>query len=139
MTVLSWQLDLEGLAATAGRCERFEAFFDSQSDGIPMTTTRLPADDGSLVYQQTMELAGVQNSIYMAFANVGPKAVFGIVFPTAESDDPGQSDAAANLYRTSSAVRSRASGRADGPVHVAAEKALRSGAPGCSVTRWSRR
>ena len=82
MTVLSWQLDLEGLAATAGRCERFEAFFDSQSDGIPMTTTRLPADDGSLMYQQTMELAGVQNSIYMAFANVGPKAVFGIVFPT---------------------------------------------------------
>ena len=82
MTALSWQLDLEGLAATAGRCERFEAFFDSQSDGIPMTTTRLPADDGSLMYQQTMELAGVQNSIYMAFANVGPKAVFGIVFPT---------------------------------------------------------
>ena len=99
MTVLSWQLDLEGLAATAGRCERFEAFFDPQSDGIPMTTTRLPADDGSLVYQQTMELAGVQNSIYMAFANVGPKAVFGIVFPTDESDDRGQSDAAANLYR----------------------------------------
>ena len=82
MTALSWQLDLEGLAATAGRCERFEAFFDSQSDGIPMTTTRLPADDGSLMYQQTMELVGVQNSIYMAFANVGPKAVFGIVFPT---------------------------------------------------------
>ena len=82
MTVLSWQLDLEGLAATASRCERFEAFFDSQSDGIPITTTRLPADDRSLMYQQTMELAGVQNSIYMAFANVGPKAVFGIVFPT---------------------------------------------------------
>ena len=82
MTVLSWRLDLEGLAATAGRCERFEAFFDSQSDGIPITTTRLPADDRSLVYQQTMELAGEQNSIYMAFANVGPKAVFGIVFPT---------------------------------------------------------
>jgi hypothetical protein len=82
MTVLSWQLDLEGLAATASRCERFEAFFDPQSNGIPITTTRLPADDGSLVYQQTMELAGAQNSIFMAFANVGPKAVFGIVFPT---------------------------------------------------------
>jgi len=82
MTVLSWQLDLEGLAATASRCERFEAFFDPQSHGIPITTTRLPADDGSLVYQQTMELAGTQNSIFMAFANVGPKAVFGIVFPT---------------------------------------------------------
>jgi hypothetical protein len=82
ITVLSWQLDLEGLAATASRCERFEAFFDPQSDGIPITTIRLPAGDGSLVYQQTMELAGSQNSIFMAFANVGPKAVFGIVFPT---------------------------------------------------------
>src|SRR6478672_9616885 len=82
MTVLSCQLAPEGLAATASRCERFEAFFDPQSHGIPITTTRLPADDGSLVYQQTMELAGTQNSIFMAFANVGPKAVFGIVFPT---------------------------------------------------------
>jgi hypothetical protein len=82
MTVLSWQLDLEKLDATASRCERFEAFFDPQSDGIPITTTRLPADDGALLYQQTMELAGAHNSIYMAFANVGPKALFGIVFPT---------------------------------------------------------
>ena len=82
LTVLSWQLDLEGLDATASRCERFEAFFDPQSDGIPITTIRLPADDGSLLYQQTMELAGAHNSIYMAFANVGPKALFGIVFPT---------------------------------------------------------
>ena len=47
-----------------------------------MTTTQLPADDGSLVYQQTMKLAGAQNSIYMAFANVGSMAVFGIVLPT---------------------------------------------------------
>lgn len=83
MTVLSWQLDLDGLAATATRCERFEAFFDAQSDGIPITTTRLPAGDGALMYQQTMELAGAENSsIYMAFANIGPRAVFGIVFPT---------------------------------------------------------
>jgi hypothetical protein len=88
MTVLSWRLDLDGLAATARRCERFEAFFDSQSAGIPMTTTRLPADDGSLVYQQTMDLAGLQNSIYMAFANVGPKAAFGIVFPTQDPTIP---------------------------------------------------
>ena len=106
MTVLSWQLDLEGLAATASRCERFEAFFDPQSHGIPITTTQLPADDGSLVYQQTMKLPGAQNSIYMAFANVGPMAVFGIVFPTENPDHPGQSDTAANLYRHRRPVRS---------------------------------
>ncbi len=85
MTVLSWQLDLERLAETARRCEQFEAFFDMHSDGIPITTTALPSNPGELVYRQTMELSGTQNSIYMAFANVGAKAVFGIVFPT---DDP---------------------------------------------------
>jgi hypothetical protein len=88
MTVLSWQLDLDGLAATARRCERFEAFFDSQSDGIPMTTTKLPSNPGELVYQQTMQLSGSQSSIYMAFANVGAKAVFGIVFPTEDPSIP---------------------------------------------------
>ncbi len=83
MTVLSWHLDLDALSAIATRCERFETFFDSSSPGIPMTTTRLPSADGKLVYQQTMTLTGADDSIFMAFANVGPKAVFGVVFPAA--------------------------------------------------------
>jgi hypothetical protein len=82
MTVLSWHLDLDQLSATASRCEHFEAFFDPDSDGIPITTTKLSAADGVLAYRQTMELGGMQDSIYIAFANVGDKAVFGIVFPT---------------------------------------------------------
>ena len=99
MTVLSWQLDLEGLAATASRCERFEAFFDAQSDGIPITTTRLPAGDGALMYQQTMELAGAENSIYMAFAEHRSQGGVRHRVPHRESDHSGESDAAANLYR----------------------------------------
>jgi len=83
MTALSWQLDLEGLAATAGRCERFEAFFDSQSDGIPMTTTRLRTErPDALVYEQTMDLSGAKSSVFFAFENVGRMAVFGIAFST---------------------------------------------------------
>ncbi len=85
MTVLSWSLDLDALSATAARCEHFETFFDPQSEGIPITTARLPSDTGTLTYRQTMDLAGKQSSIYMAFANVGRYAVFGLVFPT---DDP---------------------------------------------------
>lgn len=85
VTVLSWRLDLELLAATASRCERFETFFDPHSDGIPITTTKLASDPGVLVYRQTMQLPGSQSSIFMVFANVGSKAVFGVVFPT---DDP---------------------------------------------------
>lgn len=88
MTVLSWNLDLAGLAATADKCAHFETFFDPQSAGIPMTTTALPASDGVLVYQQTMELAGMHNSIYMAFANAGRRAVFGMVFPTEDPSIP---------------------------------------------------
>ena len=85
MTVLSWSLDLDALAAAAARCERFETFFDPHSEGIPITTSRLPSDTGTLTYRQTMDLAGRQSSVYMAFANVGRYAVFGLVFPT---DDP---------------------------------------------------
>ena len=83
MTVLSWHLDLDALAQTAARCESFETFFDPTSPGIPMTTTKLPSEDGALVYQQTMNLNGMQSSIFMAFANIGPMAMFGITFPVA--------------------------------------------------------
>lgn len=85
MTVLSWRLDLGQLAATAQRCASFEAFFDGQSAGIPISTTTLPAARDSLNYQQTMQLRSGSSSVYMSFANVGPKAVFGVAFPV---DDP---------------------------------------------------
>ncbi len=83
MTVLTWQLDLDRLAATASRCENFQAFFDPSSEGIPITTTRLetPRAD-ALVYQQTMRLGSTQSSVYFSFENVGTMAVFGIAFPT---------------------------------------------------------
>jgi len=82
MTVLSWNLDLDKLKAEADRCAKFEAFFDPNSDGIPMTTTALPGlDDGVVGYQQTMDLKGSQSSVYMAFQNVGARAVFGVAFP----------------------------------------------------------
>ncbi|WP_197380948.1 hypothetical protein [Mycolicibacterium mengxianglii] len=81
MTVLSWQLDLDALAQTADRCQEFNTYFDPVSPGIPMTTTKLPSEDGTLVYQQTMHLNGDQNSMYMAFANVGSMAMFGLTLP----------------------------------------------------------
>lgn len=84
MTVLSWNLDLESLQAAAERCAKFEAFFDPNSEGIPITTTELPGlEAGALAYQQTMNLNNSPNSVYMAFQNVGRKAVFGIAFPGA--------------------------------------------------------
>jgi hypothetical protein len=83
ITVLTWPLDLDRLAATAERCAHFEAFFDPAGPGIPMTTTKLttPRTD-ALVYQQTMRLDNVDNSVYFSFENVGRMAVFGIAFPT---------------------------------------------------------
>ena len=82
MTVLSWNLDLTKLKAEAERCAKFEAFFDPNSDGIPMTTSALPGlAAGALAYQQTMNLKGAQSSVYMAFQNVGQRAVFGVAFP----------------------------------------------------------
>lgn len=82
MTVLSWNLDLDKLRAEADRCAKFEAFFDPTSNGIPMTTSALPGlDAGALGYQQTMNLNGAQSSVYMAFRNVGQRAVFGVAFP----------------------------------------------------------
>jgi hypothetical protein len=83
MTVLTWRLDLGELAATAERCAHFKAFFDRSDPGIPITTIKLdtPRVD-ALVYQQTMRLNNVDNSVYFSFENVDNMAVFGIVFPT---------------------------------------------------------
>jgi hypothetical protein len=83
MTVLTWSLDLAKLAATAERCAHFETFFDPSTPGIPMTTVRLPTSrPDALVYQQTMRLNNVDNSVYFTFENIGRMAVFGIAFPT---------------------------------------------------------
>ncbi|MBS1693944.1 MAG: hypothetical protein JST91_17155 [Actinobacteria bacterium] len=89
MTVLSWSLDLERLAATADRCANFEAYFDPSEKGIPITTTQLPVDrPDALAYQQTMVLGGVDNSVFFAFENIGSMAVFGIAFPTENPSIP---------------------------------------------------
>ena len=83
MTVLTWPLNIERLAATAERCAHFQTFFDPASEGIPMTMTRLetPRPD-ALVYQQTMSLGNTDSSVYFSFENVDKMAVFGIAFPT---------------------------------------------------------
>lgn len=86
ITVLTWRLDLERLAATALRCAEYETFFDPGDPGIPVTTTRLQSPRGdALVYQQTMRLRDTENSVYFAFENVGAMAVFGIAFPTPDA------------------------------------------------------
>ena len=83
MTVLTWELDLDELAATAERCARYQTFFDPSSEGIPMTTTRLQTSrPEALVYQQTMDLNGAKSSVFFSFENVDQMAVFGIAFPT---------------------------------------------------------
>ena len=82
MTLLSWNLDLGALKAAAERCASFEAFFDPVSEGIPITTTELAGlGPGALAYQQTMRLGNASSSVYMAFQNVGRRAVFGVAFP----------------------------------------------------------
>ena len=84
MTVLSWNLDLDKLAATAERCARYQTFFDPSSEGIPMTTTKLPTSrPDSLIYEQTMDLSGAKSSVFFSFENVEGMAVFGVAFPTA--------------------------------------------------------
>ena len=89
ISVLSWQLNLERLAATAERCAEFETFFEPSDPGIPMTTTRLPSPRGdALVYQQTMRLGGEETSVYFSFENVGSMAVFAIAFPTPDPSVP---------------------------------------------------
>lgn len=83
ITLLSWNLDLAKLRAAAERCAAFEAFFDPASEGIPITTTELAGlDPDALAYQQTMTLDDASSSVYMAFQNVGARAVFGVAFPT---------------------------------------------------------
>ena len=83
MTLLSWNLDLEKLRAAAVRCAKFEAFFDPDSVGIPITTTELSGlESDALAYQQTMRLNDASTSVYMAFQNVGERAVFGVAFAT---------------------------------------------------------
>ena len=82
MTVLTWHLDLEQLAATAQRCAQFEVFFDPASPGIPMKTTKIEAPrPDALVYEQTMRLGDVDNTVYFSFENVGSMAVYGIALP----------------------------------------------------------
>ena len=83
VTLLSWNLDLRKLSAAAQRCARFEAFFDAESQGIPITTTELTGlESGALGYQQTMRLGGESSSVLMAFQNIGARAVFAVGFPT---------------------------------------------------------
>lgn len=83
ITVLTWNLDLDRLSATADRCAAYKTFFDPSDPGIAMTTTRLqtPRPD-ALAYEQTMHLAGAERSVFFSFENVGSMAVFGIAFPT---------------------------------------------------------
>jgi hypothetical protein len=83
MTVLTWRLDLDRLAAIGERCANFQTFFDQSMPGIPMTTMRLrtPRRD-ALVYQQTMRLGNESSSAYFTFENIDRMAVFGIAFPT---------------------------------------------------------
>lgn len=83
MTVLTWHLDLDKLAATAQRCAEYQTFFDPSSEGIPMITTRLQtARPDALVYQQTMNLSGSKSSVFFSFENVDTMAVFGMAFST---------------------------------------------------------
>ena len=83
MTVLTWNLDLDKLAATAERCAEYQTFFDPSSEGIPITTTRLQTSrTDALVYQQTMDLSGAKSSVFFSFENVGTMAAFGMAFST---------------------------------------------------------
>lgn len=83
MTVSSWPLDLDRLAATADRCAHFQTFFDPSAPGIPMTTIRLSTPrPHALVYRQTMRLNKADSSVFFSFENIGRTGVFGIAFPT---------------------------------------------------------
>lgn len=89
VTVLSWSLDMEGLEATAQRCANFATYFDRNAAPIPMTTERLDTErPDALVYQQTMDLAGAQSSVWFSFENVDSMAVFAVAFPTANPAIP---------------------------------------------------
>jgi hypothetical protein len=89
MTVLTWRLNIDQLAATAKRCEHFSAYFDRASEGIPITTSKLPGTrPGQLLYQQTMQLHGAASSVFMSFENFDRMAVFGMAFPATQLE-PG--------------------------------------------------
>jgi hypothetical protein len=83
VTVLSWQLDLDALEATAQRCAHYDTFFDRSSPAIPMTTTRLDTPrPAALAFEQTMQLGVQRSSVYYSFENVDGMAVFAVGFPT---------------------------------------------------------
>ena len=101
MTVLTSQLNLDELAATASRCAEFEAFFDPDSIGIPISTSELPdARPGQLVYQQTMTLGGDDSSVFMSFENIDRMAVFGVAFAGVETSDQPANLPKASLPQT---------------------------------------
>jgi hypothetical protein len=91
MTVLTSPLNISGLENEANRCRNFNAYFDRNSDPIPISTTKLASRPGQLVYQQTMRLQGVDHSVFMSFESIGRMAVFGIAFPAMQSV-PGEPD-----------------------------------------------
>lgn len=89
ITVLTWPLNLQQLAATAERCEQYETYFAPSDPGIPVTTTRLDSQRGdALIYRQTMFLGGEESSVYFCFENIGSMAVFAIAFPAADPSIP---------------------------------------------------
>ena len=108
MTVLTSQLSIGELAAEANRCHSFNAYFDRNSPPIPITTTKLPSSrPGQLVYQQTMLLRGINNSVYMSFENIGRMAVFGIAFPTMQLSDGNPPPPKASLPQTFTEIADR--------------------------------
>lgn len=108
MTVLTSQLSIDELAAEANRCQRFNTYFDRNSPPIPITTTKLASSrPGQLVYQQTMQLQGVNNSVFMSFENIGRMAVFGIAFPTMQLSDGNPPPPKASLPQTFTEIADR--------------------------------
>jgi hypothetical protein len=101
MTVLTSRLSIDELAAEATRCERFNTYFDRDSEPIPITTTKLPSSrPGQLLYQQTMVLQGISSSVYMSFENIGTMAVFGIALPSRQLASGQTSAPKASLPQT---------------------------------------
>lgn len=83
LTVLSWNLDMDALAAVAERCAAYETYFDPAAQGIPVTTTRIEASrPAALVYEQSLDLGGIRSQVFFSFENVGDSAVFGLALPT---------------------------------------------------------
>jgi hypothetical protein len=101
VTVLTSPLNISELSAEANRCRSFDTYFDRDSEAIPITTKELPSSrPDQLTYQQTMRLAGVDNSVFMSFENVGDMGIFGIAFPTGQLGSRQQSLPKATLPQT---------------------------------------